>query len=515
MFPRRSGVLLHPTSLPGPYGLGELGPHALRWLDFLAEAGQRIWQVLPLGPTGYGDSPYQSFSSFAGNPYLISLERLAEQGYLQRDDLGDDSYPAGRVDFGSVISFRLGALATAAERWQARASTAERTAFLDFRRRQRAWLDDYALFMALKEAHGGRPWNEWPEPLRLRDRQALAEARGAHGAAIERSELYQFWFEEQWQALRQAAQQRNVAIFGDVPIYVAFDSADAWTMQGLLELDAEGNPTVIAGVPPDYFAATGQRWGNPIYRWGLHAEQGFSWWVARLRRTLEHVDLLRIDHFRAFEAYWEVPSDEPTAERGRWVDGPGQAIFDVFQREFGGDGEGLLPIVAEDLGVITPAVEALRDQNNLPGMKVLQFAFGGDAHDPFLPHNYPRNAVVYTGTHDNDTTLGWYRQAPEAERDLLRRYLASSGENVAHDVWRAAQASVAHTALVPLQDLLGLGSEGRMNLPGAASGNWGWRFDWSDLPVGLAALMRSTAELYGRFGGAGPVDTAYRQTKIG
>lgn len=515
MFPRRSGVLLHPTSLPGPYGLGELGPHAHRWLDFLAEAGQRLWQILPLGPTGYGDSPYQSFSSFAGNPYLISLETLIEEGLLSAAELGADPFPPGRVDFGPVIEFRLRALALAAERWGANASEDERRAFAEFRREQRQWLDDYALFMALKEAHGGRPWNEWPQPLRLRDPQALAAAREVHGAAIARGEIYQFWFERQWRALRSAAQSRGIAILGDVPIYVAFDSADAWTMQDLLELDGEGNPTVVAGVPPDYFAATGQRWGNPLYRWSRHAEQDYAWWVQRLRRTLQQVDLVRIDHFLAFDAYWEVQASEPTAQHGRWVPGPGQALFDVLRRELASEPGAPLPIVAEDLGLITRSVEELRDRNDLPGMKVLQFAFGSDAHDSFLPHNYPRNAVVYTGTHDNDTSHGWYRQAPEAERDHLRRYLNSDGTQVARDLWRAAQASVADTAIAPFQDLLALGSEARMNLPGAAAGNWGWRFDWAEVPADLSATMRASAVLFGRFGGSPEGSARYRPSDAG
>ena len=509
-FPRRSGVLLHPTSLPGPYGLGELGDNAIRWLDWLAEAGQRVWQVLPLGPTGYGDSPYQSFSSFAGSPFLISLERLYEEGWLAADDLVGGDFSDGRADFGPVIEFRLRALRRATEAWRAWAGDAEHAGFAAFCERSASWLDDFALFMALKEAHGGRPWVEWDAPLRKRKAKALVAARDQHAEAIERHRLWQWWFGRQWGVVRAAAAERGIAILGDVPIFVAYDSADTWADQDLFELDEEGRTTVVAGVPPDYFSATGQRWGNPLYRWNRHARRDFAWWIARVRRTLEMVDVLRIDHFRGFEAYWEIPADEPTAVKGRWVKGPGQPLFDALR---GALGE--LPIVAEDLGVITAGVEALRDDNALPGMKVLQFAFAADAADPYLPHNYPTNAVVYTGTHDNDTTVGWYAQAPERERDLLRRYLARDAANVAWDLWRAAQGSVADTAIAPLQDLLGLGPEGRMNTPGAPSGNWGWRFTWDDVPYWLASQLREMVELYGRLPGAGAVDTPYRQSTTG
>jgi 4-alpha-glucanotransferase len=513
-FERRSGVLLHPTSLPGPYGLGDLGDHALRWLDWLAAAGQRVWQVLPLGPTGYGDSPYQSFSSFAGNPYLISLARLERDGWLDADDLGDDPFGTGRVEFGPVIEFRLARLHRAAERWQARADAAERVRFAAFCARARSWLDDFALFMALKEVHGGRSWVDWEPGLRGRDPAALAAARRDHAGAIERHMLWQHWFELHWALVRSAAAERGISILGDVPIFVAYDSADTWGDQSLFALDDAGQPSVVAGVPPDYFSATGQRWGNPLYRWDRHAARGFDWWIARVRRTLEQVDLLRIDHFRGFEAYWEIPADEPTAVKGRWLPGPGGALFDALRSALVGEPGAQLPIVAEDLGVITPGVEALRDTYGLPGMKVLQFAFAGGASDPYLPHNYPRNAVVYTGTHDNDTSVGWYAQAPAAERELLLRYLNHDGSRPAWALWRLAQASVADTAIAPLQDLLELGSEGRMNTPGAGEGNWGWRFRWDDLPGDLSNRLLELARLYGRLPDAGPVDTAYRQSVV-
>ncbi len=509
-FPRRSGVLLHPTSLPGPFGLGELGPHALRWLDWLAAAGQGVWQVLPLGPTGYGDSPYQSFSSFAGNPYLISLERLRDDGWLSDDDLAHGSFDEGRVDFGPVISFRLDALGRAARTWEAKASDAERSTFDAYCAAAAWWLDDFTLFMALKEAHGGGGWADWDAPLRDREPAALLTARLDHAEAIRRHALWQYWFDRHWADVRAHANALGIAVLGDVPIFVAYDSADTWSDQRLFHLDEVGAPLVVSGVPPDYFSATGQRWGNPLYRWDRHAEQSYGWWQARVRRSLELVDLLRIDHFRGFEAYWEIPASEPTAVKGRWVRGPGQPLFDAL-REALGD----LPIVAEDLGVITPGVERLRDDNALPGMKVLQFAFAADASDPYLPHNYLPNAVVYTGTHDNDTTAGWYAQAPETERDHVRRYLARGDDNVAWDLWRLAQASVADTAIAPLQDLLGLGHEARMNVPGAASGNWGWRFAWDDLPPWLVDGVREVAELYGRVPADAPSDTPYRQSTTG
>jgi 4-alpha-glucanotransferase len=506
-FPRRSGVLLHPTSLPGPYGLGELGPHAVRWLDWLEASGQRIWQVLPLGPTGYGDSPYQSFSTYAGNPYLISLERLTEDGWLEHGDLAGGDFGGGRVDFGPVIAFRIRALTRASDAWMMRADAAERAAFRAYCERSASWLDDFALFMALKDAHSGRPWSEWEPALRRREAAALDEARRVHATEIERQRLWQWWFDRHWSDVRAAAADRGIVVMGDLPIFVAFDSADTWADQDLFHLDPDGQPTVVAGVPPDYFSATGQRWGNPLYRWGRHAEGNFAWWVARVKRTVELVDMLRIDHFRGFEAYWEIPADEPTAVEGRWVKGAGQPLFDALK-----DALGELPIVAEDLGVITPGVERLRDENGLPGMRVLQFAFAADGADPYLPHNYVTNTVVYTGTHDNDTTTSWYAQAPESERDLVRRYLGRDGGNVAWDLWRLAQGSVADTAIAPLQDLLGLGAEARMNTPGAPSGNWGWRFAWSDLPYWLGPQLHQMAEIYGRLPTQGPVDTAYRQS---
>ena len=508
-FERRAGLLLHPTSLPGPYGIGTLGQSAYDWLNFLEAAGQRLWQVMPLGPTGFGDSPYQCFSAFAGNPYLIDLPKLVEDGLLGETDLADaPDFPDGSVEYGDVIPYKTGVLDKAYEHFKESATSEQRRGFEAFADEQGYWLDDYALFMALKEANGGQAWNTWDERLRSRDADALTRAKTDHADAIQKQKVWQWLFNEQWLAVKAYANERDIAIIGDIPIFIAYDSADAWANPELFYFDDEGNSTVIAGVPPDYFSATGQRWGNPLYRWNKMKERGFEWWVARIRSTLEFFDIVRIDHFRGLEAYWEIPADEETAVNGRWVKGPGQPFFDAIRDALGDN----LPIIAEDLGVITPKVEKLRDDNALPGMQVLQFAFAADASDPYLPHNYPHNSVVYTGTHDNDTTLGWYRQAPEAERDFVRRYLARGDESIVTDLVRLAVSSVADTAVVPLQDALGLGSEARMNTPGVASGNWSWRFRWEDVPEWVAGQLRELATLYGRLPSEGEKDTQYRQS---
>lgn len=508
---RASGVLLHPTSLPGPYGIGELGRHAHAWVDWLADAGQRLWQVMPLGPTGYGDSPYQCFSAFAGNPYLISLERLRDQGWLTADELAaGEALPDARVDYGAVIEFKVEMLTRAERRFAAGADEPERDALAAFEAGHAEWLSDFALFMALKDAHGGRPWADWAPPLRDRDPDALAWAREEHADAMRRHRTWQYWFHRHWLDVKTHANDAGIQVIGDLPIFIAYDSADAWANRELFFVGEDGTPTVVAGVPPDYFSETGQRWGNPLYRWKRMQERGFAWWIARFRSTLEFVDLVRVDHFRGFEAYWEIPADEPTAVQGRWVRGPGQPFFDALREALGE-----LPILAEDLGVITPAVEQLRDANGLPGMKVLQFAFAGDASDPYLPHNYRRDCVVYTGTHDNDTTRGWYDTAPEAERDHVRRYLARDDAAVALEFVRLALASVADVAIFPLQDALDLGSEARMNTPGRAAGNWSWRFRRNDVPDWLAPQLRDMAVLYGRAGDGVAQDTPYRQSVTG
>lgn len=495
---RSGGVLLHPTSLPGPDGIGDLGPGASAWVDWLSQAGCHWWQILPLGPTGYGDSPYQSGSSFAGNPLLISLDRLREDGVLRDEDLaGRPSFPPGRVDYGAVIAHKDGMLRLASRRFAAGEAPSLEAEHQRFCKAQAGWLDEYALFAALKRAHGGAAWVEWPEPLARRRTQALRRAAEQAEPEIEAEKFLQFMFARQWAGLRREAAARGITLVGDVPIFVAHDSADVWANPRLFRLDRTGRPTVVAGVPPDVFTASGQRWGNPLYRWRVLREDRYSWWIARLRATLEKVDRVRLDHFLGFHAYWEVPADSPTAATGRWVRGPGAEFFEAVRRTLGG-----LPLIAEDLGVITPGVIALRDRFDLPGMKILQFAFGGEADHEFLPHNYPKRCVVYTGTHDNDTARGWYESAPELERDRCRRYLGVDGHDVAWDLIRAAWASVAEAAVAPLQDVLSLGNEARMNLPGKPDGNWSWRVRADQLTPDLAGRLWEMSTLYGRTGDA-------------
>lgn len=488
---RRGGILLHPTSLPGSSGTGELGSHAYRWLDFLKAAGQRLWQVLPLGPTGYGDSPYQSFSSFAGNPLLISTELLVQDGWLEAAELKVlEALPRDHVDFGRLIPEKTRLLQLAARRFLQAGAT---PGFRQFVAAQADWLEDFVLFMALKTEHGGGVWTDWPAAERSREPAALQIARERNAAALEELRVQQFWFFSQWQALRSHAAERDIQIIGDLPIFVAMDSADTWAAQQLFDLDDDSRPLNVAGVPPDYFSATGQRWGNPLYLWDRHRADGYAWWIRRVRQSLQLFDRLRVDHFRGFEAYYSIPASEPTAVRGEWIRGPGQELFTALASALGE-----LPLIAEDLGIITPAVEELRDRNSLPGMRVLQFAFGGNPRDPYLPHNHVPNSLVYTGTHDNDTTLGWYLSASEAERDLARRYLGAEDEDVPWLLLRWAFASVADMALVPLQDVLGLDSSARMNTPGKAGGNWSWRFDWEQPGNWAAPVLRDLSLIYGR-----------------
>ncbi len=493
-FERSAGILLHPTSLPGPYGIGDLGPEAYHWVDFLTDSQTSLWQVLPLGPTGYGDSPYQCFSAFAGNPYLVSPQLLVEDGLLHGNDLVNlPPFPAERVEYGMVIPWKLQTLAQAWRRFAERGAPQLREAFAAFRAEHAAWLEEYALFMALKEAHKGAPWPTWEAALRRREPAALEAARRSLGDAVERQAFYQFLFFRQWGSLRAYARQRGVRIIGDAPIFVAHDSAEVWARPDLFYLDEHGNPTVVAGVPPDYFSETGQLWGNPLYRWEAHAAEGYAWWLARLRTVLNLVDIIRLDHFRGFAGYWEIPAGETTAVNGRWAPGPGAPFFSAVQEALGG-----LPLIAEDLGEITPDVTALREQFGLPGMKILVFAFGDDARNPFLPHNYSPNCVVYTGTHDNDTAAGWYQRAPEKERDFARRYLARDGHDIAWDLIRAAWSSVAVFAIAPMQDLLGLDNRARMNYPSRPSGNWQWRMTADALNEGLRARLAEQNRLYGR-----------------
>jgi 4-alpha-glucanotransferase len=496
-FTRSSGVILHPTSLPGPDGIGDLGPEAYRWVNFMKECGFGLWQVLPLGPTGYGDSPYQCFSAFAGNPYLVSPTLLLEDDLLSVDDLADrPGFPDERVDYGEVIRWKLILLERAYTSFQ-EAGTAELKAEMDaFQSGEASWLEDFALFMAIKESQGMVSWDNWPKPLRSRDPRALAAFRQANPEAIQRHIFRQFLFFRQWQALHEYANVQGIQIIGDIPIFVAYDSADVWAHPELFYLDKEGRPTFVAGVPPDYFSPTGQLWGNPIYKWNVHRESSYAWWIERIRSTLKLVDFLRLDHFRGFAGYWEIPAGMPTAEVGRWAPGPGAGLFEAIRAALGG-----LPIIAEDLGEITPDVIELRDSLGLPGMKILQFAFQTDPNDPFLPHNYPSNCVAYTGTHDNDTTLGWYASAPTRETDFCRRYLARSGEDIAWDMIRAIWSSVASFTLAPMQDFLSLGAEARMNLPGRPGGNWTWRLEPDALTEELTARIQDNNYMYSRVAG--------------
>jgi 4-alpha-glucanotransferase len=503
---RQSGVLLHPTSLPGRFGIGDLGPGARAFVDWLARAGQRVWQVLPLGPTGYGDSPYQCFSAFAGNPLLISLDTLLADRLLREGDVGSTSFADGDVDFPAVISHRRTLWPRMLDRFEATASTAMRERLDRFCREQAEWLDDFALFMAVKAAHGDAPWTEWEAGIARREPSAMARwsARCAREAHVHR--FTQFLFFDQWNRLRQTCRSRHIRVMGDLPIFVAHDSADVWARPDLFRLESDGRPTVVAGVPPDYFSATGQLWGNPHYRWDLLAQTGFDWWIRRFRALLELVDLVRIDHFRGFVAAWAIPGAAATAIEGEWEPGPGAALFEAVRAALELD---RLPFVAENLGVITEEVEALRERFGLPGMAILQFAFGTDPQAPdFRPHNYTRDRVVYTGTHDNDTTVGWWTGAAghstrseadiERERERTRRYLAFDGREVHWALIRAALASVAGTAIVPAQDLLGLGSDARMNKPGTIGGNWRWRLRPSQLTSAVAERLRALTETYER-----------------
>ncbi len=493
-FNRSSGIILHPTSLPGPDGIGDLGPEAFLWVNFLADAGCSHWQVLPLGPTGYGDSPYQCFSAFAGNPFLVSPTLLLDEHLLTREELADrPEFPAEKVLFGAVIQWKLTLLDRSYNRFKKTTAKVIKQEFQDFLAAESSWLDDFALFMAIKESCGGVAWKDWPEPLRQRIPEALAEFKAAQSDSIQRHQYRQFLFFRQWTRLHQYANEKGITIIGDVPIFVAYDSADAWSHSELFFINEKGLPTVVAGVPPDYFSATGQLWGNPLYRWAAHRETGYAWWIHRMRASLKLFDILRLDHFRGFAGYWEVPFGKPTAEIGRWVKGPGAHFIQALEAALGD-----LPIIAEDLGEITSDVIELRDQFHLPGMKILQFAFSSDADDPFLPHNYTVHCVAYSGTHDNNTSNGWYAQAPEIERDFCRRYLARSGNDIAWDLIRGVWSSVARLALAPMQDFLSLDADARMNYPGRASGNWFWRLTPNALSLPLQKRIFESNLFYSR-----------------
>lgn len=490
---RSAGVLLHPTSLPGPYGIGDLGLHAYAWIDALAQAGQRWWQMLPLGPTGYGDSPYQCFSAFAGNINLISPDWLKTEGLITEREREACELPPGPIEFGAVSANKANLVHQAWLAFQKKPAAELASAWEKFRHEAVFWLEDYALFRALKSQFGGGSWLYWPDPQRLRDEQALQDARRQLNDAIEEECFGQFLFDRQWVALRQYAQDRGVLLIGDMPIFIAEDSADVWAHPELFQLDADRRPTGIAGVPPDYFSETGQLWGNPLYAWEEHARTGFDWWTERVQAALRQVDLIRLDHFRGFQAYWAVPAGSTTAEPGRWVPGPGATLLATLKDRLGG-----LPIIAEDLGVITPDVDALRTGFDLPGMKILQFAFGGAVEERFLPHNYENPTIVYTGTHDNDTTRGWYENLTEAEQSLTHRYLNTDGQEIHWDMIRACWASVAKLAICPAQDLLNLGSSSRMNQPGRPDGNWRWRLPNTGIPERVWAKLADLTQLYQR-----------------
>jgi 4-alpha-glucanotransferase len=486
-------VLLHPTSLPGPYGVGDLGPAARAWVDQLAGAGQTWWQILPLGPPGYGDSPYSALSAFAGNSYLISPELLVQDGLLTAADVPGVDFPANRVDYPKVYAFKDRLFARAWENYQRGTAPALRAAFEAFRTERAGWLDDFALFAALKEAHRGTDWHSWPADFIRREPAALGRARAELAGPVGLHEFLQFLFFRQWQDLKAYARGKGVRVIGDVPIFVSRDSADVWAHPELFLLDEHRRPRVVAGVPPDFFSATVQLWGNPLYHWEALKATGYAWWLDRLKAALEQVDLVRLDHFRGFEAAWHVPADKPTAEVGEWVKGPGADFFAAVRRELG-----RLPLIAEDLGIITPEVDALREQFGLPGMRVLQFAFGAELVPRYLPHNYVPNTVVYTGTHDNDTTRGWYERLRPAEEALLRRYVPAGPHGAVWDLVRLAWGSVADLALAPLQDVLDLGSDARMNFPGKALGNWQWRYTADQLTPELLARLRDLTEIYER-----------------
>lgn len=489
LFPRSSGILLHPTSLPGQYGIGDLGDSAYRFVDWLEANGQSIWQVLPLGPTSYGDSPYQTLSAFAGNPNLISLDKLVGEGLLSESDLADvPDFPVDHVDYGWIIPYHNEKLGIAYKNFVKSKDKKQIEAFNKFVADNQYWLEDFAIFVALKNQHDLRPWVEWDSKLALRDEKALAAAVEKYDDEINEQKFRQWLFYKQWYAIKYYANNKGIRLFGDLPIFVAHDSSDVWANQGKYFLDDTGNPTVIAGVPPDYFSPTGQRWGNPLYRWDVMKADNYSWWIERFKAILSLVDYIRIDHFRGFEAYWEIPAEEETAINGEWIKGPAQHFFQAIKDELGE-----LPVIAEDLGVITEGVEKLRDGFNLPGMKVLQFAWG-EPTNPFLPHNHSVNSVVYTGTHDNNTTLGWWQnEVDEGTVNFMKDYLGQDIHDIVWTMARVGMRSSGHTFIMPMQDVLGLGSEARMNTPGQPAGNWTWRFtdDAFDHP-GRDALIHIT-----------------------
>ncbi|NER37303.1 MAG: 4-alpha-glucanotransferase [Oscillatoria sp. SIO1A7] len=496
-FPRSSGILLHPTSFPSRFGIGDLGEAAYRFIDFLAESKQQLWQILPLGPTGFGNSPYMCYSAMAGNPLLISPDRLKEQNLLSEADLADfGEFPVEKVDFEPVKSLKEGLFQKACQNFQQGAPPELQQEFQEFCESKAYWLEDYALYMSLKSDLQGASWHTWEPELASRDPERIEKERDRLSDEVFYHKFLQFEFFRQWSALKRYANDLGIEIIGDIPIYVAHDSADVWAHPEIFSLDKKtGEPAEMAGVPPDYFSATGQLWGNPVYLWKQLEKTNFEWWIARFQSLLAYVDIIRIDHFRGFEAFWSVPQGETTAIKGKWVKAKGDALLETVREELG-----TLPIIAEDLGVITPEVEALRDKFEFPGMKILQFSFGSGPDNPYLPFNFQtRNFVVYPGTHDNNTTVGWFEELAEHERAGLLAYLGHiSTDGIHWDLIRLSFSSIANQALVALQDLLGLGSESRMNSPGKAEGNWDWRYESSALTPEISDRLRTMTETYGR-----------------
>jgi 4-alpha-glucanotransferase len=503
-FDRSSGLLIHPTSFPGKYGIGDLGPEAFKFIDFLANSNQKLWQILPLGPTGYGDSPYSCFSAFAGNPLLISLEKLMDDELLTPSDLNDvPDFPKEKVDYSWVTSYKLPKLTLVWERFQKKGKSTLWDEFHAFCDQQNWWLHDYAMFTALKEAHDGASWTKWEKGAAMRDPQALEDWHDRLGNKVGQYKFWQFLFFRQWWELKTYCWGKGIKVIGDIPIYVAHDSSDVWAQPHLYHLDEKGNSKIVAGVPPDYFSKTGQLWGNPIYNWDRMAEDGYQWWIARFRQIFTCVDIVRLDHFRGFEAYWAVSAKEKTAENGKWVKGPGTRFFDVLASTFGE-----FAIIAENLGVITKQVEALRMRYEFPGMAILQFAFGSDADSIDLPHNYPQNIVAYTGTHDNDTSMGWWDGSTEGttrtqaqvekEKAYALKYLNTDGKEMHWTLIRTLMASVADTVVFPVQDILGLGTKARMNQPGRPKGNWQWRMQEGQLTEKIKDRLVDLTETYGR-----------------
>jgi 4-alpha-glucanotransferase len=488
-------LLLHPVSLPGSFGIGDLGPSAFEWVKALARARLRWWQILPVGPTGYADSPYQSLSSHAGNANLISPDGLVAEGLLRPADLDGTRFDDTPINYEAVIPFKRALLRLAWERFSEGGVPQLQPEFDEFCRREASWLEDFALFMALKDAHGGKQWSDWPQEFAFREPAALARVATELSAALEVQQFGQFLFYRQWQSLREHARAHRVSLIGDLPIFVAYDSADVWTRPDLFALDQQRRPVAVAGVPPDYFAAAGQLWGNPLYDWDAMRHDGYAWWADRLRAALRLVDVVRLDHFRGFEAYWEVTAGAATAADGRWVKGPGEEFLGTMRNALGG-----LPLIAEDLGFITAEVDALRERFRFPGMRILQFAFGGAVEARFLPHNLERNVVVYTGTHDNDTTVGWYASLTDRERERFTHYVRGADRDPAWSLIRLAWASVADCAIAPLQDVLRLDSSARMNRPGTCGGNWRWRFRQGQLNAELLDGLAELTETYERIG---------------